>query len=221
MTPSCRPFFLLAPLSFRMDHLTIFLVIERFHQEQLLLYDNLQGHKWIPIRQLKSNSLAWGFIFRRKDQPSYSFQPEQYKIIAPGELSKIAQPKDPKLSKPNQKSSLGINAKKYRFPMKIKETHTGEITEPFSNTNAPNQGSTNANSHTDSQPQEVMINQPHPPSTQELGSGNPSNQHGIPMAGPPPDSPLQRPLRQMMRFKVLTLRLMDKVMEVNRSHMDI
>ena len=32
---------------------------------------------------------------------------------------------------------------------------------------------------------------------------------------------LQRPLRQMMRFKVLTLRLMNKVMKVNRFHMGI
>ena len=40
-----------------------FLIIERCHKDKVLIYDNLQGHKWIPTEQLTTTSVVWGFIF--------------------------------------------------------------------------------------------------------------------------------------------------------------
>ena len=51
-----------------------FLIIERCNKGQVLLYDNLRGHTWIPIEQLKATSFVWGFIFRRHDHQPYPFQ---------------------------------------------------------------------------------------------------------------------------------------------------
>ena len=77
-----------------------FLVSERTHQEQVLIYANLQGYKWIRVNQLKPKSRAWGFIFRRHDYQPYSFQPEQYKVIAPSTLNEADQSKMSKVTKP-------------------------------------------------------------------------------------------------------------------------
>ena len=56
-----------------------FLIIERWNEGQILIYDNLRGHAWIPVEQLKATSFVWGFVFRRHDHQPYSFQPPQYK----------------------------------------------------------------------------------------------------------------------------------------------
>ena len=45
-----------------------------------------RGHAWIPVEQLKATSFVWGFVFRRHDHQPYSFQPPQYKAIAPATL---------------------------------------------------------------------------------------------------------------------------------------
>ena len=102
-----------------------FLVIESFRQEQVLLYDNLQGYKWVHVQQIKPKSLAWGFIFRRHDQQPTSFQPEQYKAIAPVSVSEATQTKASKASKASKatkKPPLGINANRYRHPPIPKKT---------------------------------------------------------------------------------------------------
>ena len=43
-----------------------FLIIERCNKDQVLLYDNLRGHTWIPIEQLKATSLVWASFFDDK-----------------------------------------------------------------------------------------------------------------------------------------------------------
>ena len=93
-----------------------FLVTERFHQRRVLVYDNLQGHKWIPVDQIQNKSLAWGLIFRPQNQQSYSFQPEQYKVISPSVLTEADKSKGSKTSKTTkQPPPLGINAGKYNY----------------------------------------------------------------------------------------------------------
>lgn len=102
-----------------------FLIDERTHQEQVLIYDNLQGNKWILIDQIKSKSLAWGFIFRRHNFQPYSFQPEQYKVIAPSTVNEADQSKASKLSKPRKcllELTLG-STMTYPNPKRILLTH--------------------------------------------------------------------------------------------------
>ena len=93
-----------------------FAIIERFHQQQVLIYDNLIGYKWLPLSEVRPSSKAWGFIFRRQNHESYSFQPQQYKAIAP-DVRKGPKPSPSRKSvQGKSKSSLGINAKKYNCP---------------------------------------------------------------------------------------------------------
>ena len=54
-----------------------FVVIERYQQQKVLLYDNLIGYKWLPLSDLRTDSKAWGFILRKQDHVHYSFQPSQ------------------------------------------------------------------------------------------------------------------------------------------------
>jgi len=99
-----------------------FLVIERCTEHQVLIYDNLQGHTWIPIAQLKATSVVWGFIFRRQDHQSYPFQPQQYKAIAPDTITSNKPPHRPKQPKAKPKNSLGISARRYNFSNLPKKT---------------------------------------------------------------------------------------------------
>ena len=92
-----------------------FLIIERCNKGQVLLYDNLRGHTWIPIEQLKATSYVWGFIFRRHDHQPYSFQPPQYQAIAPGVHHCNKQLHRPKQPKSRPKNTLGISARRYNF----------------------------------------------------------------------------------------------------------
>lgn len=92
-----------------------FLVIERCHQNKILLYDNLLGSKWIPVERLKATSRVWGFIFRQHSQQPYTCQPEQYKVIAPDTQNVNKHPPGRKPPKSKQKHPLGINARRYNF----------------------------------------------------------------------------------------------------------
>ena len=176
-----------------------FLLIERFHQGKILLYDNLKGHKWIPSSQLKSKSLVWGFIFRRQDQQQYSFQPKQYKAIAPCALGDAKPPKPPKeakapKSRPNP--ALGINAKKYRFPIKPskpKETSNAGVPTSHLNVDEPNQSQNTAQAN--ARTSEESTNQPCL-SRPKFTGGNESHHHGIPMAGPPTTNNVHCPSTQ-------------------------
>ena len=49
--------------------------IERWNEGQVLVYDNLRGHAWIPVEQLKATSFVWGFVFRRHEHQSALFFP--------------------------------------------------------------------------------------------------------------------------------------------------
>ena len=157
-----------------------FLIIERCHEAKVLLYDNLQGHKWIPIEQLSSTSFVWGFILRQQDHPSYSFQPEQYKAIAPDALTANRQTHGPKQSKVKQKNTLGVNARRYNFPKQLKKISGNDATP----------------THSVEEPQQKQIEFPtEPPPLNEIlhPDGTPSHtvpahssghdQHGAPMVG--------------------------------------
>ena len=93
-----------------------FLIIERWNGGQVLVYDNLRGHAWIPVEQLKATSFVWGFVFRRHEHQPYSFQPPQYKAIAPATLQCAKQSHRPKKPKLKPKNILGISAKRYQAP---------------------------------------------------------------------------------------------------------
>ena len=94
-----------------------FLIIERCHKDKVLIYDNLQGHKWIPTEQLTATSVVWGFIFRQQDHQSYSFQPKQYKAIAPDTLTTNQQTHGHKQLKVKQKKiPLGSMPEDTIFP---------------------------------------------------------------------------------------------------------
>ena len=58
-----------------------FLIIERCHKDKVLLYDNLQGHKWIPIEQLKVTSLVSGASFF--DNKTINHTPSNQSSIKP------------------------------------------------------------------------------------------------------------------------------------------
>ena len=136
-------------------------MIERCHKDKVLIYDNLKGHKWISIEHLAVTYLVWGLVFRRQNHQTYSFQPKQYKAIAPDTLSVNQQSHGPKQSKSRQKNNLGINARKYNCPKQPKKIQkndafmTSGIEEP----------------------------------QQELADTNQSNQHGVPMVGSAPTIP--------------------------------
>ena len=114
-----------------------FLIIERCNKGQILLYDNLRGHTWIPIEQLKATSLVWGFIFRRHDHQPYAFQPPQYKAIAPDTHQFNKRPHRPKQPKSKPKNTLGISARRYNFSNLPKKTLRNDVvpTDPLKHCN--------------------------------------------------------------------------------------
>ena len=111
-----RPFTVTGILTVQGNTAHHFVVIEKYQQQQVLLYDNLSGYKWIPISDLPLNSKAWGFILRKQDHRQYSFQPSQYKAIAP-DVRKIPEPSSGRKSGQRKATpALGVNAKKYNCP---------------------------------------------------------------------------------------------------------
>ena len=112
-----------------------FLIIERWNEGQVLVYDNLQGHVWISVEQLKATSFVWGFVFRRHDHQPYSFQPPQYKAIAPATLQCAKQPHRPKKQKLKPKNILGISAKRYQTP-NLSKKKVGNNSTPDQSTEA-------------------------------------------------------------------------------------
>ena len=157
-----------------------FLVIERCHQNKTLLYDNLQGYKWIPVEQLKATSRVWGFIFRQQNHQPYTFQPEQYKAIAPGTLNVNKQPPGRKQSKTRQKNPLGINARRYNFPKQPKKTSKND-TAPTNPAETPLQEQAKT-------PEEESLQHDTAPSHPCVEHSNNDDQHGVPMFGMPSDN---------------------------------
>ena len=156
-----------------------FLIIERWNQGQVLVYDNLRGHAWIPVEQLKATSFVWGFVFRRHEHQPYSFQPPQYKAIAPATLQCAKQSHRPKKPKLKPKNILGISAKRYQAPSlsrkKLGNNSTSDkLTEVLDN------------KPIDPPP---ASESPHPADTPKhthpahSGAGD---QHGVPVVGYPP-----------------------------------
>ena len=108
-----RPFTVTGILTVQGNTVHHFVVIEKYQQQQVLLYDNLSGYKWLPIND---HSKAWGFILRKQDHGQYSFQPSQYKAIAP-DVRKIPEPSPGRKSGQRKATSaLGVDAKKYNCP---------------------------------------------------------------------------------------------------------
>ena len=104
---------------------TPFPIIERWNEGQVLIYDNLRGHTWIPVEQLKATSSVWGFVFRRHDHQPYSFQPPQYKAIAPATLQCTKQPHRPKNQSQNLRIPSASVPDDIRFP--ACQERSGEI----------------------------------------------------------------------------------------------
>jgi len=158
-----------------------FLIIERWNEGQVLIYDNLRGHAWIPVEQLKTTSFVWGFIFRRHDHQPYSFQPPQYKAIAPGTHQCTKQSHRPKKPKSKPKNPLGISARRYHVsslprrklgndttPDKPSETLESKPIDPLPPGDNPH--------HTD------ILTHTHP------AHRGADDQHGVPVVGYPPDN---------------------------------
>ena len=111
-----RPFTVTGILTVQGNTAHHFVVIEKYQQQQVLIYDNLSGYKWLPISDLPMNSKAWGFILRKQDHRQYTFQPSQYKAIAP-DVRKLPEPSSGRKSGQGKATStLGVNAKKYNCP---------------------------------------------------------------------------------------------------------
>ena len=156
-----------------------FLIIERWNEGQVLVHDNLRGHVWISVEQLKATSFVWGFVFRRHDHQPYSFQPPQYKAIAPATLQCAKQPHRSKKQKLKPKNILGISAKRYQTP-NLSKKKVGNNSTPDQSTEA-----------LDSKPVDPLppSENPHPadtpkhtyPAHSEVG-----DQHGVLVVGYPP-----------------------------------
>ena len=159
-----------------------FLVIERCNGDQVLLYDNLQGHTWIPIEQLKATSLVWGFIFRRQDCQPYSFQPQQYKAIAPDTRHSNKQPHRPKQPKAKPKNTLGISARRYNFsnlPKKTSKNNAGP-TDPPEVLQCQQ-----TDPHIEFPPSCVSAHRNHIPAHTSPTHNGKGDQHGVPVVGCP------------------------------------
>ena len=89
-----------------------FFVIEKVDHDRVLIHDNLSGCHWIPIREIRQPACIWGFILRHSEYPSYSFQPIQYKAIAPSTTNPKAHQCKKRLK---QKHGAGVDPKKYEF----------------------------------------------------------------------------------------------------------
>ena len=163
-----------------------FLIIERCNKDQVLLYDNLQGHTWIPIKQLKATSMVWGFIFRRQDHQPYAFQPQQYKAIAPDTHClnrRLHRPKQPKTKPEN---TLGVSARRYNFSNLPNKTLRNDVSPTDPPAVLPNK---QIDTHTKPSPScEPPHNNDIPAPTPPLPTGT-DNQHGVPAFGCPPDEP--------------------------------
>ena len=159
-----------------------FLIIERCHKDKVLIYDNLQGHKWIPTEQLTATSVVWGFIFRQQDHQSYSFQPKQYKAIAPDTLTTNQQTHGHKQLKVKPKNTLGINARRYNFPKQPKKISRNDATSTHL-VEEPQQEQTDLPTESPSLNESVHHNDT--PSHTPLVHGSKHDQHGVPMVGTP------------------------------------
>ena len=184
-----------------------FLVIERWHEGQVLVYDNLRGHVWIPVEQLKATSFVWGFVFRRHDHQPYSFQPPQYKAIAPATLQGAKQSHRPKKPKVKPKNILGISAKRYQTPNLSKkklgnnsasdpltDALDGKPVDPLPPSESPHPADTPKHTHpahSEVVDQHGVLVVGYPPGTQPTSSpvqnkpadnDHPSH-HGVPMVG--------------------------------------
>ena len=113
-----------------------FFVIEKVDHDRVLIHDNLSGYHWIPIREIRQPACIWGFILRHNEHPSYSFQPIQYKAIAPNTTNPKAHQCKKRLK---LKHGPGVDPKKYEFPGTSKKTTKKSATTenlPDKNNNA-------------------------------------------------------------------------------------
>ena len=158
-----------------------FLIIERWNEGQILIYDNLRGHAWIPVEQLKATSFVWGFVFRRHDHQPYSFQPPQYKAIAPGTHQCNKQSHRPKQPKSRPKNTLGISARRYNVSSLPRKK--------LGNDNAPD----NPTEALESKPIDPSPPGENPhhidtPAHTSPAHSRADDQHGVPVVGCPPDN---------------------------------
>ena len=156
-----------------------FLIIERCNEEQVLVYDNLRGHVWIPVKQLKATSVVWGFVFRRHEHQPYSFQPPQYKAIAPATLQCAKQSHRLKKPKLKPKNTLGISAKRYQAPS-FSRKKLGDHSTSDKLTKALNDKTIDSPLPGENLPPDDIPKHTHP---EHSGAGD---QHGVLVVGYPP-----------------------------------
>ena len=156
-----------------------FLIIERCNEGQVLVYDNLRGHVWIPVKQLKATSVVWGFVFRRHEHQPYSFQPPQYKAIAPATLQCAKQSHRLKKLKLKPKNTLGISAKRYQAPS-FSRKKLGNHSTSDKLTKALNDKTIDSPLPGENLPPDDIPKHTHP---EHSGAGD---QHGVLVVGYPP-----------------------------------
>ena len=127
-----------------------FFVIEKVDHDKILLHDNLLGCRWIPINEVRQPARIWGFVLRHNEHAAYSFQPAQYKVIAPNAANPTMHQCKKRL-KP--KHSTGVDSKKYEF--------SGMSRRPAKKTLPPDDS--------------LQVDNVAPPSPDDIGTEHPSN----------------------------------------------
>lgn len=111
-----------------------FLVFERCHNDRIFLYDNLQGHKWVSIKQLRADSFVWGFTFRRQDQQfdnHTSFNPNNTKPLHLVCLMSTNSITDPSRPSRDKKMLLESRRKSTSSPTQPKKTLRKKLSHLF------------------------------------------------------------------------------------------
>ena len=166
-----------------------------------------------PGRTTESNLFCMGFCLRRHDHQPYSFQPPQYKAIAPATLQGAKQSHRPKKPKLKPKNILGISAKRYQTPNlsrkklgnnstsdQLTEALDSKPVDPPPPSESPHPADTPKHTHpahSEVGDQHGVLVVGYPPGTQPTspmvqnepaGNDHPSH-HGVPMVGLGPPFP--------------------------------
>ena len=137
--------------------------------------------------------MVWGFIFRRQDHQPYSFQPQQYKAIAPDTHHSHKQPHRPKQPKMKPKNTLGINARRYNFPNLPKKTLKNDVVS----TDPPEvQRCKQTDPQAEFPPTCESVHQTNIPAHTSPTHNVKGDQHGVPVVGCPPNNPHNSPFLQ-------------------------
>ena len=147
-----------------------FFVIEKVDNDRVLIHDNLSGCHWIPTKEIRQSARVWGFVLRHSEHPEYSFQPAQYKAIAPN----TANPKTHQCKKRlKPKHSTGVDSRKYEF--------TGTSRKPAKKASTT-EDPLEVNNHIATPPEVIAQENLSNPSTATKNKPVMMNHRGVPMA---------------------------------------